>query len=596
MAQPIPPKISFDAQLTFYRSGYDQLQEIRTEYNTLKALFKASQASPKDSNAATNALLKNQLNQCRAKCGNLKALYSHTGHPSELNSLTMKMEGKCLKLIKKLEPNSLSRFESRFDFDDEVSQDPKIDIRHAWEAFKQGKTLDARKKLSEFEEEYGPSAKNVYENLKKLKGTSAPCDTRTLVRGAQNIEIAEAIRLFCTPDLQEWLHDIVDFLKEKTTSSEERALLEFKQFQRIYPKYAAIIFQTLSQLCKVEERYGPALFYNVIPNAALDPEKRMQAIRRSLSLIEPLHSEPASHVEQNNLRKILRYQEVAKQTIHILAQGHYLIGDKRISLAEDIKRSLEQTELCSFKNSAQSRIPRFAQTTYEVRSEDCLSIAYKLTASEKVAVMNFAHPKTPGGDEYFSTGSREAALFRCTTLLPTLVDKTFYPIPVRRGIYSPNVLIFRRPPEDDYEFLLAPRKISVGSFSAVSRPSLDRTDPKNPRLNGEELSITGATIETFIEAASSRGETALVLGAFGCGLCENPPKHIAQIFMEILTKKYSGCFKSVTFAILKETAQDRPALQENRDNSLKDNFTSFAEVVKGYGGKAYGSDGEEINS
>ena len=45
----------------------------------------------------------------------------------------------------------------------------------------------------------------------------------------------------------------------------------------------------------------------------------------------------------------------------------------------------------------------------------------------------------------------------------------------------------------------------------------------------------------------------LVLGAMGCGAFRNPPKHIAELFRQVLNEpQYKGRFRRVVFAIINE--------------------------------------------
>ena len=47
------------------------------------------------------------------------------------------------------------------------------------------------------------------------------------------------------------------------------------------------------------------------------------------------------------------------------------------------------------------------------------------------------------------------------------------------------------------------------------------------------------------------GQTHLVLGAFGCGACRNPPRKVAKAFKRILAEEeFNGRFERITFAVL----------------------------------------------
>lgn len=58
-------------------------------------------------------------------------------------------------------------------------------------------------------------------------------------------------------------------------------------------------------------------------------------------------------------------------------------------------------------------------------------------------------------------------------------------------------------------------------------------------------------IGLILDVASHHHHDSLVLGAFGCGAFNNPPKHVAQLFREALTHpEYVGRFKKVVFGVL----------------------------------------------
>jgi len=57
-------------------------------------------------------------------------------------------------------------------------------------------------------------------------------------------------------------------------------------------------------------------------------------------------------------------------------------------------------------------------------------------------------------------------------------------------------------------------------------------------------------VRRVLHIAALHGHTALVLGAWGCGVFRNDPAHIAEAFRAALTTTYAGRFTRVTFAVL----------------------------------------------
>ena len=55
-------------------------------------------------------------------------------------------------------------------------------------------------------------------------------------------------------------------------------------------------------------------------------------------------------------------------------------------------------------------------------------------------------------------------------------------------------------------------------------------------------------IETLFKFAIYNGNTNLVLGALGCGVFQNPPNEIIEIFNKCI-KKYNGYFSNIIFSV-----------------------------------------------
>ena len=50
-----------------------------------------------------------------------------------------------------------------------------------------------------------------------------------------------------------------------------------------------------------------------------------------------------------------------------------------------------------------------------------------------------------------------------------------------------------------------------------------------------------------------KNDDSIVVGAFGCGAFQNPPKHIARLFHEVIDEKeFKDKYKLIAFAILED--------------------------------------------
>ena len=57
-------------------------------------------------------------------------------------------------------------------------------------------------------------------------------------------------------------------------------------------------------------------------------------------------------------------------------------------------------------------------------------------------------------------------------------------------------------------------------------------------------------IRTIFNIAIDQEVDNLILGALGCGAFKNPPKHVAELFQQVLSEPpYRGRFNRIVFAI-----------------------------------------------
>ena len=100
---------------------------------------------------------------------------------------------------------------------------------------------------------------------------------------------------------------------------------------------------------------------------------------------------------------------------------------------------------------------------------------------------------------------------------------------------------------------------------------------KNKPLSDDKLTqLLYKRLERVFITAINKGADSLILGAFGCGRCKNPPFVVARVMMK-LTEKYINYFKNIEFAVYCKPNE-------------RINYTAFSRVFK-----IESSGGYEIN-
>jgi uncharacterized protein (TIGR02452 family) len=175
--------------------------------------------------------------------------------------------------------------------------------------------------------------------------------------------------------------------------------------------------------------------------------------------------------------------------------------------------------------------------------------------SKPVAVLNLAsESKAGGGWQNGALAQEEALCYRSSLHLS--LEESYYPLPSLSAIYSPSVLIIRDAMSRGHS-LLTPAEhptdlpvTSVISVAALRNPAL--TDDRKHYKNGGQRAETKRKIRLTLRVAAQKGHTKLVLGALGCGVFGNPPKEVAECFLEVLREKefQGGWWEEIAFAIL----------------------------------------------
>ena len=221
--------------------------------------------------------------------------------------------------------------------------------------------------------------------------------------------------------------------------------------------------------------------------------------------------------------------------------------------------------------------PRVCErSSIEIYNEDAIDCALRLRAlGRDPLVLNLADDDFAGGCVAQGSGAQEDSLFRRTNYCQTL-RQSFYPIGPEEAVYSPGVRVLKRGEAADW----APvSEAEGGALAFVACPAIKYPitirEQGERRLDEEDAAALATKIRLVVQVAARNGHDALVLGAMGCGAWNNPARHVAQIFREVL-REIDGAVPLFAFAILTTTA-DSYVLRDPRADHHS-SFEVFSDV------------------
>jgi len=272
----------------------------------------------------------------------------------------------------------------------------------------------------------------------------------------------------------------------------------------------------------------------------------------------------------------MKRQAIAQDTLNILNTGSYH-GEQGqpVNLQQDIQTCLAGTQyydpetLMNLEEGVLALAPPFEQTEFCVKNETTLVGAERLGRSpqfEKIAVLNFASSKNPGGGFLNGSQAQEESLARSSALYPSLMQcQEYYNyhrahrnlLYSNRMIYSPHCPVFR---QDDGRLLDTPYLVNFITSPAPNAGAIVRNNPEQLQQIPEVLRDRTRKV---LSLAAHHGCDAFVLGAWGCGVFKNDPALVAQTFADLLLphQPFWGRFKLVLFSVLCSDKQ-QPILAE----------------------------------
>jgi uncharacterized protein (TIGR02452 family) len=180
---------------------------------------------------------------------------------------------------------------------------------------------------------------------------------------------------------------------------------------------------------------------------------------------------------------------------------------------------------------------------------------------KRVAVLNMASSKRPGGGVAKGAMAQEECLFRCSNL--HTIPSEFYPLKSDEFVYTAWATFVK---DNNYE-IIEPVMSDVITMPAVNlnKTHIDNVDTKDVVDDYESVMLV--KINAMFDIATYFNCETLILGAWGCGVFKNDPKIVAGLFNKVLEKKRMW-FNNIVFAVI------------NDHNSVGNNYHIFSENIK----------------
>ena len=256
-----------------------------------------------------------------------------------------------------------------------------------------------------------------------------------------------------------------------------------------------------------------------------------------------------------------RAAALGKEAVVISRTGNYPLPSGR---TVDVRADVEAAIAGTVAYPPNTRVPAPAaggfETTFDVTNETTLSAGRRLAdAGRRVCALNFASAKNPGGGFLGGSRAQEESLARSSALYVCIEGSPMYDYHRRSGdpmysgyaLYSPDVPVFR---DDAGELLERPWSCSFITCPAVNaKVTLGRDPHAGPAIRD----AMRERVARVLAIAAAKGQSHLVLGAWGCGVFGNDPTEIAGLFRESFDGTFRGAFEHVTFAVLDSSSGGR---------------------------------------
>lgn len=412
------------------------------------------------------------------------------------------------------------------------------------------------------------------ENLEHIVDTNSKKrfafnDTKTKIRANQGHSVDVHL------DLQPQAPPPVLYHGTTTKALDSILQVGLKKMQRHHVHLATNVDVTM----EVARRYGKPVLLKIDASAMYDDGHVFYCTENNVWLTDAVPSdyitvcnsekmERDSSLNNYGANSSNRRKSIAHETMEIVKQGKYRVSSQVITISELVEYSVQHTHTYTplqLDNILSTRVHSSnSNTSIKVTSEDTLQCVKRLISEgeDNILCLNFASAKNPGGGFLNGANAQEESLCRSSSLYNSISSQhQYYQANKHHStclytdylIYSPNVMVFR---DSSGGLLFEPYTVSVITSPAVNSGVVRLREPEN--IDSIESTMR-RRIANVLAVAEHHKHTTLVLGAWGCGVFQNNPRHIAQWFLEAIQLQFEGVFKNILFAVF-DSSKDKYVL------------------------------------
>lgn len=264
--------------------------------------------------------------------------------------------------------------------------------------------------------------------------------------------------------------------------------------------------------------------------------------------------------------------ELAQNTLKIIENGFYFYKDQKVDVTQLIENNVNATETIApndWEGITAKPIYNFEEHV-EIEVKNCSTIEAIVNQDySKIAVLNFASAKNPGGGFLGGASAQEESLARSSSLFASLTkDRTMYDFNKSRSsflysdymIYSPDTVFWF---DDNGNSFENPVLVDVLTSPAPNKGAMLQHN------RNEEIQLIESEflkrMDYILHYTNLQKIECLILGAWGCGVFRNDASDVAHLFKKVIDHKYINAFKKIVFAVY-DTSENKRNYKAFQDN------------------------------